>query len=66
MKKIKVSLGRTLNAGNYESFRFDVGLELDCENEVEGYEEALKFCAVRLKGITERFKDLNSDTILKA
>lgn len=27
--RVKVAIGRTLNAGNYESIRVDVGLEAD-------------------------------------
>lgn len=27
--RVKVSLGRTINLGNFESFRVDVGLEAD-------------------------------------
>ena len=28
-ERIKVSIGRTYNTGNYESLRLDVGLEID-------------------------------------
>ena len=30
MEKLKVSIGKTYNLGNYESLRLDVGLEVDC------------------------------------
>ena len=29
MERIKVSIGKTLNLGNYESLRLDVGMEAD-------------------------------------
>ena len=31
MERIKVSLGKTFNLGNFESLRIDVGLEKDVE-----------------------------------
>lgn len=31
--KVKVSLGRTLNTGNYSSLRLDIGYEADCTPE---------------------------------
>jgi len=33
MSKVKVSIGRTYNTGNYQSLRLDVGLEDECVNE---------------------------------
>ena len=39
MSKVKVSIGRTYNTGNYQSLRLDVGLEDECEN--NDYEESL-------------------------
>jgi len=30
--KLKYSFGKTINAGNYESFRVDAGAEWFCEN----------------------------------
>jgi len=37
--KASFSCGRTLNLGNYQSFRFDFGLEAECN--VENYEEVV-------------------------
>ena len=38
MSKVKVSIGRTYNTGNYQSLRLDVGLEDEC---VDDYDESL-------------------------
>jgi hypothetical protein len=62
MTKVKVSLGRTVNLGNYESFRIDVGLEEEIEGSLKtdpdgvdkAYKESLKFCATRLKEIKDK------------
>lgn len=37
---VKLSLGRTINTGNYESIRVDAGVELPCT--VDGIREAQK------------------------
>lgn len=39
--RVKVTVGRTLNLGNYESCRIDVGLEADVQ-EGEGRKDAFK------------------------
>ena len=51
MTKVYYSCGRTLNMGNYESARFDFGLELDCKEEEveEKMKEAEKFVAAKVK-----------------
>ena len=35
--RVKVSKGKTINTGNYESFRIDVGVEDDFEKITEGH-----------------------------
>lgn len=35
--RVKVSKGKTINTGNFESFRIDVGLEEDFTNLTEGH-----------------------------
>ena len=44
--KISVSVGRTVNMGNYESARIDVGMEMDCEpkNRAKTYQEMKCWC----------------------
>jgi len=37
MSKVKVSIGRTYNTGNYQSLRLDVGLE---DEYVDDYDES--------------------------
>ena len=42
--RVKVALGRTLNLGNFESLRIDIGLEADA---VEGQDRASAACSLR-------------------
>lgn len=35
MERLKISIGKTYNLGNYESLRLDVGLEVEHEKSVE-------------------------------
>ena len=47
MSKVKVSIGRTYNTGNYQSLRLDVGLEDECgliDDEKELVEDMYKNC----------------------
>ena len=37
MNRLKLSIGRTYNLGNYESLRLDVGLERDVETGMEDH-----------------------------
>jgi len=39
--KIKVSIGRTINLGNYESARIDIGLEAEASGDIESIDEFL-------------------------
>ena len=45
--KIKVTLGATLNMGNYESARVDVGIEMPC------YREEIEDSYVEIRGACE-------------
>lgn len=53
--RIDVSLGRTLNMGNYESLRVDLGFSFDCSKETttkeleEKIEEAYDFVRSQLE-----------------
>lgn len=56
---VKMSLGRTLNAGNYESIRVDVGIELPCYTEEvdAGYKRAKQFCERKMEKLIEELSE---------
>ena len=56
MDRVKVSIGRTYNIGNYESLRLDVGIEEDCEPEsLESVFDSCAFWAqVRLRELERK------------
>jgi len=56
-KKIRVSMGKTVNTGNYESFRINYEVEFEGDY---GDKEYLKELTVRSK---ELYKKLNQDVI---
>ena len=41
-QKLKLSIGRTYNLGNYESLRLDVGLEREVETNMEEHFEDMR------------------------
>lgn len=48
--KVKFSLGKTVNLGNYESLRLDIGLEANVENDYkEALYELVKKCMTELE-----------------
>ena len=58
-RRLKVSLGRTLNMGDYESYRVDVGLEADVEDGRpfnESYQELFEEVSKQLIVATETAK----------
>jgi hypothetical protein len=57
MERIKISIGRTYNLGNYESFRLDVGSERDVLDGTpvdEAAEQLFKECATALQKLEEQ------------
>lgn len=65
MAKVKVSYGRTVNLGNYNSVRVDVGVELPCMvDEVEkAYDAASEFVGPKfaklVNGVIQKRKSIN-------
>jgi hypothetical protein len=58
--RLKVSFGRTINLGNYESARFDAGLEIDIE--VDEYQDARKSYMGELQDfIDSKVEELKGD-----
>lgn len=58
-RRLKVSLGRTLNMGDYESYRVDVGLEAEVEDGRpfnESYQELFEEVSKQLIVATETAK----------
>ena len=56
---MKVNVGRTINTGNFESFREDVGLEADIEDRVpfnEAYAELFSEVSKQLMVASETAK----------
>ncbi len=53
MTKLKISIGKTYNTGNYTSTRLDVGLERDVE-EVD--DESVEEMKVEIKTILEEME----------
>jgi hypothetical protein len=49
--KVKYSLGRTINTGNYENAKVEIGLELECEETdvKQAYAKVKKFVDARVK-----------------
>ncbi len=60
--RIKYSKGHTVNVGNYQSVRFDVGIELPApvEGLTNAYQAAIgvvdKLCTIEFQKIEEEFK----------
>lgn len=56
---VRMSLGMTLNLGNYESLRIDCGITIPCLNDPESHaaamDEASDFCTDRLNAEQERW-----------
>lgn len=46
--RIKLSRGATINMGNYQSYRFDVGVELDFDPEKISVDAAYNATAIKL------------------
>ena len=57
MMRIKYSLGKTINLGNFQSARVDVGIELDYES---AEDISSKFCFVRAHVREELDKAINN------
>jgi len=58
-RRLKVNVGRTINTGNFESFRVDVGLEADIEDRVsfnEAYAELFSEVSKQLMVASETAK----------
>jgi len=69
MVKVKVSKGLTINMGNYESLRLDVGVEIDAassnKREIENvYERASEFVRDKLQEEVDAW-DLKKDIEVK-
>lgn len=51
-RRIEVRMGQTVNMGNYESMRIDVGLACDIHNDEdldEAYDELFEQCAKQVE-----------------
>lgn len=62
--EVHYSFGRTINTGNYESLRFDIGetrVVDDSTNSEEVYREIRKAVNDRMKAIMSKLKDLKGN-----
>ena len=59
---VRYALGKTLNVGNYESVRFDVGVEIrGCRDQAAAlYEEAREFVLSRMKDEVDECRKLTN------
>jgi len=58
-RRLKVNIGKTINTGNFESFRVDVGLEADIDDQVpfnEAYSELFMEVSKQLTVASETAK----------
>ncbi len=52
--KIKLSRGATVNMGNYESYRFDVGIEEDFDSDKFNVREAYEWAAKEIDTLFDK------------
>ena len=63
-RRLKVSVGRTINTGDYESFRVDVGLEADIDDKTpfnEAYADLFSEVSKQLVVASETAKGKKSE-----